>query len=189
MGEQAANTKQPVAPKERIHGNIQSFFYTLLRVLPPTELSRFRPQSSKIYSNEPLFDYLGLPPFRIEDWLVPAAAATSRQPVQRLVADPAKTDLFPFPLLPTEAAQAQKTPQTVEEKGKREKSKRAKGAHDDAILDAMDALEEEEKPLTLHAIARKAGLTRHQYGDIEEVAIEYGYELDRGKGRPAKEEA
>src|SRR5450755_4066125 len=53
MGEQAANTKQPAALKERIHGNAQSFFYTLLRVLPPTELSRFRPQSSKIYSHRP----------------------------------------------------------------------------------------------------------------------------------------
>jgi hypothetical protein len=50
MGEQAANPKQPAAPKERMHGNIQSFFYTLLRVLPPKELSRFRPQSSKIYT-------------------------------------------------------------------------------------------------------------------------------------------
>jgi hypothetical protein len=52
MVEQAANPKQPAAPKERIHGNIQSFFYTLLRVLPPTELSRFRPQRSKIYNLE-----------------------------------------------------------------------------------------------------------------------------------------
>jgi hypothetical protein len=49
MGEQAANTKQPVEPKERTHGNAQNFFYTLLRVLPPIEWSRFRPQSSKIY--------------------------------------------------------------------------------------------------------------------------------------------
>jgi hypothetical protein len=137
-----------------------------------------------LVNNEALFDYLGLPPFRIEDWLVPA---TSRQPVQRLVADPPKTTFTPLPLLPDEAAQAQKAPQTVEEKGKREKGKRGKGPNDDAILDALDALEEEEKALTLHAIAKKAGLTRHQYDDIEEVAIEYGYELDRGRGRPAKE--
>jgi len=47
MGEQAANTKQPGAPKERTHGNTQKFFYTLLHVLPPMELSRFRSQSSK----------------------------------------------------------------------------------------------------------------------------------------------
>jgi hypothetical protein len=62
-----------------------------------------------------------------------------------------------------------------------------KGPNDDAILDAMDALEAEEKDLTLHAIAKRAGLTRHQYEDIEEVAVEYGYTLERGKGRPAKE--
>jgi hypothetical protein len=140
-----------------------------------------------LVNNEALFDYLGLPPFRIEEWLVPAAPTASRQPVQRLVADPTKTTFTPLPLLPDEAAQAQKAPQTVEEKGKREKGKRVKGPNDDAILDALDALEEEEKALTLHAIAKKAGLTRHQYDDIEEVAIEYGYELDRGKGRPAKE--
>jgi hypothetical protein len=47
MGEQAANTNQLGEPKERTHGNAQKFSYTLLRVLPPMELSRFRPQSSK----------------------------------------------------------------------------------------------------------------------------------------------
>jgi len=50
----------------------------------------------------------------------------------------------------------------------------------------MDELEAEDRPLTLHAIAKKAGLTRHQYDDIEAVAIECGYELDRGKGRPPR---
>jgi hypothetical protein len=52
MGEQAANTKQPARPKERNFDNAQKFSYTLLRVLPPTELSRFRPQSSKIYTTD-----------------------------------------------------------------------------------------------------------------------------------------
>jgi hypothetical protein len=136
-----------------------------------------------LVSNEALFAYLGLPPFQIEEWLAPA---TSKQPVQRLE-EPVKTTVLPFTLLPREDIQARKPPQTVEEKGKTEKGKRVKGPNDDAILDALDALEEEEKALTLHAVAKKAGLTRHQYDDIEEVAIEYGYELDRGRGRPAKE--
>ena len=49
MGEQADNTKQPAEPKERTRGNAQKNSYTLLLVLPPTSLDRFRPQSSKIY--------------------------------------------------------------------------------------------------------------------------------------------
>jgi hypothetical protein len=42
MGKQADNTKQPAEPEERTQGNAQKFSSTLLLVLPPMELERFR---------------------------------------------------------------------------------------------------------------------------------------------------
>jgi hypothetical protein len=68
----------------------------------------------------------------------------------------------------------------------RERRGRVKGPNEEAILDALSALEEEEKPLTLNAITRKAGLTWRQAEEIEEAAYWFGYELDRGKGRPPR---
>ncbi len=46
---------------------------------------------------------------------------------------------------------------------------------------AINSLKAEEKALTMHAILRTAGLTRHQ---TEEVAVYYGYDLVLGTGRP-----
>ncbi|MBV9691982.1 MAG: hypothetical protein JO202_19995 [Ktedonobacteraceae bacterium] len=62
-----------------------------------------------------------------------------------------------------------------------------KVAKEEDILAALDALEAEGKALTLHAIAKRAGVTWHQYDEIEEVAAYYGYSLARGTGRPSKE--
>lgn len=134
-----------------------------------------------LVTNEALFAYFGLPDFKMEDWLIPAKS------VSRLPGLPTKSNLLPLPLYPDANSQAQKSPETTVSQGKGERGKRVKGPNCDAILDAMDTLEEEGKSLTLHAIAKRAGLTRHQYEEIEDVAIEYGYDLDRGKGRPAKE--
>jgi hypothetical protein len=126
-----------------------------------------------LVTNEALFAYLGLPPFQIEEWLAPAKV--SKQPVQPLD-DPFQTNILPFTLLPNPPKQAQNERETA--------SERVKGPNEEAILDALEALEHEQKALTLNAIARKAGLTWHQYDEIEMVAIWSGYELDRGRGRP-----
>jgi hypothetical protein len=40
------------AEKERVYGTAQKCSYTLLRVLLPMELSRFRSRNSKIYSQQ-----------------------------------------------------------------------------------------------------------------------------------------
>ncbi|MBV9690650.1 MAG: hypothetical protein JO202_13185, partial [Ktedonobacteraceae bacterium] len=129
-----------------------------------------------LVSNEALFAYLGLPAFRKADWL--RSALPRRESEEQ---DSAAFDPFPlFPERPT-------TLESEEEKGKGKRGKRGKGPHEEAILIAMDELEEEERPLTLNAIAKRAGLTRHQYDQIEEVADYYGYALARGTGRPGKE--
>ena len=82
----------------------------------------------------------------------------------------------PFTLSPPENADR--------DGGERVKGKRVKGQYDDQILEAMDALQDEQRALTLNAIAKYSGLTWHQYDDIEEVAVYYGYEIVRGQGRP-----
>ncbi|MBV9690346.1 MAG: hypothetical protein JO202_11640, partial [Ktedonobacteraceae bacterium] len=124
-----------------------------------------------LVSNEALFAYLGLPAFRKQDWL--RTAPPSREHEQT-----------PFHLSP-------ERPTTLENEGERVKGERVKVrvkvANEEDILAALDALEAEEKPLTLHAIAKRAKLTWHQYDEIEEVAAYYGYSLARGAGRPAKE--
>jgi len=140
-----------------------------------------------LVTNEARFKYFGLPPFRMKDWLTQPSKVTERLPTLQLADSASGDTLFPFPLLPgKKPSQAQKSSQDNTEKGKGKSGKRGKLPNEDAILAAMDELEAEDRPLTLHAIAKKAGLTRHQYDDIEAVAIECGYELDRGKGRPPR---
>jgi hypothetical protein len=129
---------------------------------------------SPLITNEALFAYFGLPPFQMDEWVAPM----SRQPVQ---------DLSPFHAFTPDGKHAQNTRVEGVKGQERERRERVKGPNDEAILDALSALEEEEKPLTLNAITRKAGLTWRQAEEIEEVAYWFGYELDRGKGRPAKE--
>jgi|SRR5579859_1407339 len=139
-----------------------------------------------LVTNEALFEYLGLPPFRLQDWLG-AENVTHRQSSLNLQDEREDPDnLLPFPSSEKRSSQAQKPAFDNEEKGKGKSGKRVKVPNEDAILAAMDELEKEERPLTLHAIATKAGLTRHQYDDIETVAVECGYELDRGRGRPPR---
>lgn len=134
-----------------------------------------------LVTNEGLFTYLGLPPFNKEDWMNRGRTTTLLpQPNDTREENPT---FPPFTVLPGQ----QNTLKTEEEKGKGKSGKRVKGPHDEAILIAMDELEEEERPLTMNAIAKRAELTRHQYDDIEEVAAYYGYQLVRGAGRPAKE--
>jgi len=133
-----------------------------------------------LVSNEALFAYFGLPPFRIEEWLAPT---TSKRPAHRLE-EPVEMNVSPFTLSPQEEKHAQNELETPGERVKGERSERVKGPNEGAILDALNALEEERKPLTLNAIARKASLTWHQYEEIEMVAAWSGYELDRGRGRP-----
>lgn len=137
-----------------------------------------------LVTNEALFAYFGLPPFRMEDWL--ASARVSRQPVPSRE-EGGKTNLSPFTLSPDATKQAQNVRETAGERVKGERGKRVKGPNEEAILEAIDAIEREQKVLTLNAIAKKAGLTWHQYDEIEEVAAYYGYDLERGKGRPAKD--
>jgi hypothetical protein len=129
-----------------------------------------------LVTNEALCAYFGLPTFRTEDWLRP-------QPNRQGGNEQEKNTFYSFPLF----LNHQNMLKNGEEKGKGKSGKRGKGPNDDAILSAMDELEEQERPLTLNAVAKRAGLTRHQYDDIEDVAAYYGYELERGKGRPAKE--
>jgi hypothetical protein len=135
-----------------------------------------------LVTNESVFQYFGLPPFQMSEWLAPAGSI-SRQPVQRLD-ESVKPSLSPFTLSPKEDIHAQKPSETPGERVKGERGERVKGPNEEAILDALNALEEDKKPLTLNAISRKAGLTWHQYEEIEMVAAWSGYELDRGKGRP-----
>ena len=51
MGKQADIRKEPAEPCGIIHLITLIIFSLLLPVLPPTELSNFRPQSKMIYSN------------------------------------------------------------------------------------------------------------------------------------------
>jgi hypothetical protein len=65
--------------------------------------------------------------------------------------------------------------------------------HKASILTAINKLKAEGKLLTLHAIAKAAGLTWRQFDDIDGLAFDHGIDLERGKfvergkGRPAKE--
>jgi len=130
-----------------------------------------------LVSNEALFAYLGQPAFCKADWLRTAHPRREHE----------QTPFDPFTLSP----QASPTLEMEQERVKGERSEsvkvRVKGAKEEAILIAMDELEEEERPLTLNAIAKRAKLTWHQYDQIEEVADYYGYALARGTGRPGKE--
>lgn len=137
-----------------------------------------------LVTNEALFLYLGLPPFRMEDWIKSKPVA---QPTRRMV--PMTDPAFPtLTLLPKTPNVGNLSSENVEEKVKGKSGKRVKGPNEEAILDALDALQSENRPPTLNAIATRAGLTRHQYDDIEEIAAYYGYDLARGSGRPAAKE-
>jgi hypothetical protein len=129
-----------------------------------------------LITNEALFAYLGLPPFQIDEWLAPV----SKQPVQNL------SPLHSLDLSQDEKSISQAQNDAVKgvKEWKSERRERVKGPNEEAILDALNALEEEEKPLTLNAITKKAGLTWRQAEEIEEAAYWFGYELERGKGRP-----
>jgi hypothetical protein len=128
-----------------------------------------------LVSNESLFAYFGLT-YRIEDWITPVSQPPSQRSDNLL-----DSDLSPFTPGTSQA-------QNDVVKGVKDlQRERVKGPNEEAILDALNALEEEEKPLTLNAISRKAGLTWRQAEEIEEAAYWFGYELERGKGRPAKE--
>lgn len=135
-----------------------------------------------LVTNEALFEYFGLPPFQLSEWL--PAQKKSPSGKQNLLAD-LSPDLLPSTFSPEEkeVTQAQNA---IFDEGKRVKGKRVKGPNYDAILEAVKQLEAEEKVLTLNAIARRAGLTRHQYDEIEETVTYYGYDLVAGKGRPAE---
>lgn len=138
-----------------------------------------------LVSNEALFDYLELPPFRKEEWIRSKQAI----PLTRKL-DNTEKPFTPFTLLRNTNNEPEMSVRSQRESVKsesRESRKRVKGPHDEVILGAMDALLEDEQPLTLNAIARRADLTWRKYDDIEEVASYYGYDLERGSGRPAKE--
>ncbi len=138
-----------------------------------------------LVTNEALFKYFRLPPFRMKDWLASTEKVTERLPTLQL--EDEEDGLSPFHLSPEkQPAQAQKSPLDDGGRVKGERGKRVKGPNEEAILDAMEALENEDKPLTMNAIAKKARLTWHHYDEIEEIAISYGYDLDRGKGRPPR---
>lgn len=136
-----------------------------------------------LLTNEALFAYFGLPPFNLDEWFNP----NNQKPTRR-AGNLLESDLLPFTLLPSEENHAHFEREEVEERSKTEKGKRVKGPNEEAILDALEALAKEEKPLTLNAIANRAGLTRHQYDEIEAVAEWAGYDIERGKGRPARTE-
>lgn len=146
---------------------------------------------SPLVTNEGLFTYLGLPAFNKEDWMNRGkATALLPQPSDSREETPTFPPFTVLPTAPNPPATLENAFKGSEEREKRKvgkSEKRGKGPHDEAILMAMDELEEEERPLTMNAIAKRAGLTRHQYDDIEEIAAYYGYQLARGIGRPAKE--
>jgi hypothetical protein len=127
-----------------------------------------------------MFDYLELPPFNLSDWLLPEEEEQEESSQKNH-----GLDLLPLTFSPEEK-EANQAQNAISDEGKRVKGKRVKGPNHDAILEAMDDLEAEGKALTMNAIARKASLTRHQYEEIEDVAIYYGYELVQGKGRPVE---
>ncbi len=137
-----------------------------------------------LVTNEALFRFLGLPPFRLADWLRPPEEKTTEGlPAPEQARD---NNLSRF----TPAPEEQKEPKSADGTVKDEvKGERVKAPNEAEILATMETLEAEDRPLTLHAIAKRAGLTWHQYDDIEQTAIFYGYELERGKGRPAKTES
>src|SRR5260370_20855180 len=121
----------------------------------------------------------------MKDWLAQTSKGT--EPLPTLHLEDEEGDLSPFHLSPEkQPSQAQKSSQDDGGRVKGERGKRVKGGNEEAILDAMEALENEDKPLTMNAIAKKARLTWHHYDEIEEIAISYSYDVDRGKGRPPR---
>lgn len=145
-----------------------------------------------LVTNEALFAFFGLPPFRLQDWLVQPEKMVSRQPSQRLGA--AFTKPFTDVLSREEIAPAQGhfelvAPRESSVKGQSERVRESscespEASNIDAILQAIETLESEQKPLTLNAIAKQAGLTWRQWDEIEHVVTRAGYNLVIGKGRP-----
>lgn len=140
-----------------------------------------------LVTNEALFEYFGLPPFRLEEWL-PAAPKKIVKGKQNLLAD-LSPDLSPT--VSRGLSHEEKPPihaqdtQIMPVKGESVKGP-TKWPNRDAILEALDELQADGRALTTNAIATKAKLTWRQYEEIEEVAAHYGHELVRGKGRPAE---
>lgn len=124
---------------------------------------------------------------------IPIADLTAEQLVSAVLQLPTlqpeekQEDLSPFTLSPEVPKLPQNKGESQRERVKGERGERVKGPNEEDILTAIEALEEEHRPLTLNAIAKLAGLTWHQYDEIEEIAMYYGYDLERGKGRPTKE--
>ncbi|EFH82727.1 hypothetical protein [Ktedonobacter racemifer] len=141
-----------------------------------------------LVTNEALFAYLGLPAFRMEDWI---KSKPSVQPTRRMVpmTDPAFPTLTLLRKNENKAEMSSGSPRESVKSESRESVKRVKGPNEEAILEAMDALADEGQPLTINAIAKKAGLTWRKADDIEDVASYYGFDLERGSGRPTKEAA
>lgn len=153
-----------------------------LTVMLAAELEDLAYVRAPLVTNEALFEYFRLPPFQLSEWL-PAAKKTvpGKQNLLR--------DLSPdlSQQVSQSLSQAKKEPiqaQNIDVKVvKGESRESVKAPNEEVILDAMDALEDEEKPLTLHAIAKRAGLTWRQHEEIGEVATRHGYQLERGQGR------
>ena len=139
-----------------------------------------------LVTNEALFLYLGLPPFRMEDWIKGKPVA---QPTRRMVpmTDPAFPTLTLLRRNENTPIPSSASPRESVKSESRESRKRVKVESEEGILEAIDALVEEGQSLTINAIAKKAGLTWRKADDIEEVAAYYGFDLERGSGRPAKE--
>lgn len=140
-----------------------------------------------LVTNEALFLYLGLPPFRMEDWI---KGKPSAQPTRRMVpmTDPAFPTLTLLRKNENMAKTSSESPRESVKSESRESVKRVKGPNEETILEAMDALVDEGQPLTINAIAKKAGLTWRKADEIEDVASYYGVDLERGSGRPAAKE-
>src|SRR6266516_200410 len=96
-----------------------------------------------LVTNEALFHYFRLPAFHKEDWISKGKGTV--QPIRHINKEEENPPFPPFPLLPDQQIELKND----EEKGKGKRGKRVKGPNDDAILMAMDELEEDERPLTL----------------------------------------
>lgn len=142
-----------------------------------------------LVTNEALFDYLGEPPFNLADWLpqkkaMPPMRSKNALDLSRTLSpelsQTVSRDLSHEETLPIHAQNTEMMPV------KGESRERVKGPNEEAILEAIASLEDEEKTLTLNAIAKKAGLSWRAYDEIEAVAIRCGHDLAQGKGRPAE---
>jgi hypothetical protein len=136
-----------------------------------------------LVTNEGMFEYLELGEFRMKDWIKSSKVTRGRTEDDE--------DFYASTLSQDDERDARSVDteprETVKHSVKRERRERVKGLNEEDILTAIEALEEQGHPLTLNAVARLAGLTWRQYSEIEDVAFYCGYDLERGKGRPAKE--